>query len=94
MPLATLNIRIDPELKNAFMEAARSMDRNGSQLIRDFMRQTVERQTAESKYNEWFIGQVQDGIAQADSGDLLSSESVDAAAEAWRQDTRRKLGLK
>jgi len=89
-----MNIRIDPELKNAFMEAAKSMDRNGSQLIRDFMRQTVERQTAETKYNEWFTEQVQDGLAQADSGDLLSNESIDAAAAAWRNDVRRNQGIK
>lgn len=94
MPLATLNIRIDPELKNAFMEAAKSMDRNGSQLIRDFMRQTVERQTAETKYNDWFTAQVQEGIEQSDRGELLSSESVDASAAAWRGDARRKLDNK
>ncbi|KEL88520.1 yacA domain protein [Escherichia coli 6-175-07_S3_C3] len=35
------------------MAAAKSMDRNGSQLIRDFMRQTVERQ-----HNTWFRDQV------------------------------------
>ncbi len=28
----------DAELKDAFMAAAKSIDRNGSQLIRDFMR--------------------------------------------------------
>ncbi len=38
------------------MAAAKSMDRNGSQLIRDFMRQTVERQ-----HNTWFRDQVAAG---------------------------------
>ncbi|EKG5136229.1 hypothetical protein O3R00_004680, partial [Escherichia coli] len=47
------SLRIDAELKDAFMAAAKSMDRNGSQLIRDFMRQTVERQ-----HNTWFRDQV------------------------------------
>lgn len=32
-----MSLRIDAELKDAFMTAAKSMDRNGSQLIRDFM---------------------------------------------------------
>ncbi|QMC41465.1 hypothetical protein HVZ79_17325 [Escherichia coli] len=48
-----MSLRIDAELKDAFMAAAKSMDRNGSQLIRDFMRQTVERQ-----HNTWFRDQV------------------------------------
>ncbi|MCU6682460.1 MULTISPECIES: CopG family ribbon-helix-helix protein [Leclercia] len=79
MPSELLPIRTDPELKNAFMESEGSIDRDGSQLVQDF-----KRQTAETKYNDWFTAQVEQGIAQADSGDLLSSESVDAAAIAWR----------
>lgn len=43
MAQVNMSLRIDAELKDAFMAAAKSMDRNGSQLIRDFMRQTVER---------------------------------------------------
>ncbi|EHW4529098.1 TPA: hypothetical protein NY101_005246 [Escherichia coli] len=49
MAQVNMSLRIDAELKDAFMAAAKSMDRNGSQLIRDFMRQTVERQ-----HNTWF----------------------------------------
>jgi len=79
MPSVILSIRIEPELKNAFMESEGSIDRDGSQLVQDF-----KCQTAETKYNDWFTAQVQDGIAQADSGELLSNESVDAAAVTWR----------
>lgn len=43
------------------------MDRNGSQLIRDFMRQTVERQ-----HNTWFRDQVAAGRQQLERGDVLS----------------------
>ncbi len=39
MAQVNMSLRIDAELKDAFMTAAKSMDRNGSQLIRDFMRQ-------------------------------------------------------
>ena len=53
MAQVNMSLRIDAELKDAFMAAAKSMDRNGSQLIRDFMRQTVERQ-----HNTWFRDQV------------------------------------
>lgn len=49
------------------MAAAKSMDRNGSQLIRDFMRQTVERQ-----HNTWFRDQVAAGRQQLECGDVLS----------------------
>ena len=35
MTQVNMSLRIDAELKDAFMAAAKSMDRNGSQLIRD-----------------------------------------------------------
>lgn len=34
MAQVNMSLRIDAELKDAFMAAAKSMDRNGSQLIR------------------------------------------------------------
>ncbi|GCG06179.1 hypothetical protein BvCmsHHP056_01970 [Escherichia coli] len=40
------------------MASAKSMDRNGSRLIRDFMRQTVERQ-----HNTWFRDLVEAGTS-------------------------------
>ncbi|ELD18005.1 TPA: hypothetical protein JZ460_004627 [Escherichia coli] len=52
MAQVNMSLRIDAELKDAFMAAAKSMDRNGSQLIRDFMRQTVERQHNASTYRK------------------------------------------
>lgn len=87
MTQATLNLRIDAELKAAFLEAAKAMDRNGSQLIRDFMRETVQRQ-----HDEWFRQQVQAGIEQADRGDVFSTEFVEAAAAEWRKQATNKLG--
>lgn len=66
MAQVNMSLRIDAELKDAFMAAAKSMDRNGSQLIRDFMRQTVERQ-----HNTWFRDQVEAGRQQLERGDAI-----------------------
>ncbi len=55
-----MSLRIDAELKDAFMAAAKSMDRNGSQLIRDFMRQTVERQ-----HNTWFVTRLRQDVSNS-----------------------------
>lgn len=86
MTQATLNLRIDAKLKADFLEAAKAMDRNGSQLIRDFMRETVQRQ-----HDAWFREQVKAGIIQSDRGDVLSGESVEAAAAAWREQAEKKM---
>lgn len=39
----TYNIRLDADLKEAFVKTAKSIDRTGSQLIREFMRDFVRR---------------------------------------------------
>ncbi|EEV2914174.1 hypothetical protein KDF41_005310 [Escherichia coli] len=89
MAQVNMSLRIDAELKDAFMAAAKSMDRNGSQLIRDFMRQTVERQ-----HNTWFRDQVEVGRQQLERGDVLSHDMVESSATAWRDEMSRKVAGK
>lgn len=40
---AYYQLRVEPELRDAFVAAAESQDRSGSQLVRDFMRYYVKR---------------------------------------------------
>ncbi|EAA6550295.1 hypothetical protein DLB95_25700 [Salmonella enterica subsp. diarizonae] len=89
MSQVNMNLRIDAELKDAFMAAAKNMDRNGSQLIRDFMRQTVERQ-----HNAWFREQVDAGRQQLQHGEVLSHDMVEAAAASWRHEAMKKAAGK
>ncbi|EBP4184043.1 hypothetical protein BB12_24560 [Salmonella enterica subsp. diarizonae] len=89
MSQVNMNLRIDAELKDAFMAAAKSMDRNGSQLIRDFMRQTVERQ-----HNAWFREQVNAGRQQLERGEVLPHDMVEASAAAWRDEMMKKAAGK
>lgn len=89
MSQVNMNLRIDAELKDAFMAAAKSMDRNGSQLIRDFMRQTVECQ-----HNTWFREQVNAGRQQLERGEVLPHDMVEASAAAWRDEMMKKAAGK
>lgn len=84
-----MSLRIDAELKDAFMAAAKNMDRNGSQLIRDFMRQTVERQ-----HNAWFREQVDAGRQQLERGEVLPHDIVEASAAVWRDEMMKKAAGK
>ena len=38
-----LILRVDTDLKKSFLQACKKMDRNGSQMIRDFMREFVRK---------------------------------------------------
>ena len=91
MTEATFTFRVDETLKEEFATAAKARDRTGAQLLRDFMREFVQRQRDAAAHDAWYRQQVQVGLDAANAGDLLSSEEVEAEADAWRAETRRKL---
>ena len=63
MPETTFTFRVDQKLKKAFTEAARASDRPGSQLLRDFMRDYVER----AEHDAWFRSEVEQSLKEADN---------------------------
>ncbi len=85
--------RVDVGLKVEFSAAAKSRDRTGAQLLRDFMRDFVKQQDA-AEHDAWFRRQVQAGLDSANAGRLLSAEEVDAEFAIRRAETRRKLEVK
>lgn len=91
MSEATFTFRVDEELKEEFSMAAKSRDRTGAQLLRDFMRDFVRQQQDATEYDAWFRRQVQAGLASANAGQLVSAENVEAEFFARRTETRRKL---
>ncbi len=91
MSQATFTFRVDQELKDDFATIAKSMDRTGAQLLRDFMRDIVNRQEAAQEYDAWFREQVQVGLASANAGNLILNEAVEEQFAARRADTRHRL---
>ena len=88
---ATFTFRVDESLKHEFSTAAKSRDRTGAQLIRDFMRDFVMQQQAGSDSDAWFRREVQRGVAAANAGDVVSAEEVEAEAKSWRAQTRKSM---
>jgi len=88
---ATFTFRVDGTLKNEFTSAAKSRDRTGAQLLRDFMRGFVRQQRETTEHDAWFRRQVQVGIDAAEAGDLIPAAGVEAEAAAWRAELRQKL---
>ncbi|MBY4677655.1 CopG family ribbon-helix-helix protein [Marinobacterium arenosum] len=91
MSEATFTFRVDDALKQQFTQAAKSRDRSGAQLLRDFMREVVRQQQEAAEHDAWFRREVQAGIDSANAGELIAAEDVEAEAAAWRAETRRKL---
>lgn len=91
MSEATFTFRVDEALKQEFTTAAKARDRTGAQLLRDFMRDFVQKQQEAADYDTWFRQQVQIGLDSANAGHLIPAEEVEAEAAAWRAETRRKM---
>lgn len=88
---ATFTFRVDENLKTEFATAAKSRDRTGAQLLRDFMREFVQKQQEAAAHDVWFRRQVQAGLDSANAGDLISADEVEAEAAVWREQTRLKI---
>ncbi|MGY0633379.1 CopG family ribbon-helix-helix protein [Luteimonas sp. A478] len=85
---ATFTFRVDEGLKAEFAKAAKARDRSGAQLLRDFMREFVRQEENSIEYNAWFRNEVRHGIEEANAGDVVSSQDVEADAAAWRAGLR------
>ncbi len=90
---ATFTFRVDAVLKNEFAAAAKSRDRTGAELLRDFMRDFVRQQQEAAEHDVLFRRQVQVGIDAANAGDVISAEEVEAEATAWLAEMRRELAF-
>jgi len=87
----TFTFRVDDALKAEFAKAAKSKDRTGAQLLRDFMRDYVREQQEAAAHDAWFRREVQAGIEAAAAGDVLSADEIEADAAEWRAQLARKL---
>ena len=91
MSQATFTFRVDDELKRNFASIAKSLDRTGAQLLRDYMRELVRRQREAEDHDAWFREQVQVGLRSANAGKLISNEEAETGFAARRAETRRRL---
>ncbi len=91
MSQATFTFRVDDELKRNFASIAKSLDRTGAQLLRDYMRELVHQQREAEDHDAWFREQVQVGLRSANTGMLISNEEAEAGFAARRAETRHRL---
>jgi predicted transcriptional regulator len=63
---AVFTMKLEPELRDAFMAQAEALDRPASQIIREFMREFVEQQKQAKDYDAWFRAEVRQGLREAD----------------------------
>ncbi len=65
---AVFTVKLEAELRDAFAAEAAAMHRPASQLVREFMREFVQRQRAAREHDTWFRAQVQHALEDARPG--------------------------
>lgn len=89
---AVFTMKLEPELRDAFMAAAQANHRPASQIVRELMREFVQRQQDSQSYDAYLRSKVDTARTQITSGQYVTAEEVEARFAARRADLRGKAG--
>lgn len=84
---AVFTMKLEPELRDAFMAAAKTEDRPASQIVREFMRDYVEQ---DREYVAWLRRKVDQAQADIAAGRVHSHEEVSAEMDKLFAELERK----
>lgn len=83
-------MKIESELRDQFMAAAGTTKQSASQIVRDLMKEFIERQNEAQEYKEFLQRKIEKSRESIRAGRLVSSEDVKAEF-AKRAEMRRKI---
>jgi predicted transcriptional regulator len=89
---AVFTMKLEPELRDAFMAEAEASHRPASQVVRELMREFIERQRQAREYETFLRVKVDAARAQVASGEVASEADVEARFSARRAALRVKAG--
>ncbi len=84
---AVFTMKLEPELRDAFMAAAKDADRPASQIVREFMRDYVQQ---DREYLAWLQRKVDNARADIAAGRVHSHEEVAAEMDKLFADLEQK----
>jgi len=84
---AVFTMKLEPELRDAFMAAAKRDDRPASQVVREFMRNYVQQ---DREYVDWLRHKVDEARADIEAGRVHTQEDVEAHMDRLVADLERK----
>jgi uncharacterized protein (UPF0332 family) len=87
---AVFTMKLEAELRDAFMAEAEAIRRPASQVMRELMREFIQRRREEREYDEFLRRKVEIARASMRSDRGQSNEEVEAEftarrAELWRE---------
>jgi predicted transcriptional regulator len=89
---AVFTMKLEPELRAEFMAEAEASHRPASQILRELMREFVQRQREAREHDEFLRSKVADARGQIRAGEYDSAENVEARFAARRAQLLAKAG--
>lgn len=89
---AVFTMKLEPELRDEFMAEAQASHRPASQILRELMREYVQRQREAREYDLFLLNKVADARAQVRAGDYASADAVEGRAAQRRNRLAGKVG--
>ena len=89
---AIFTMKLEPELRAEFMAEAESIHRPASQILRELMRDFVQRQRDSREYDTFLHKKVDMAREQIRDGEHSTSEDVEARFAARRAQLIGKVG--
>jgi hypothetical protein len=87
---AVFTMKLEAELRDAFMAEAEATHRPASQVMRELMRDFVQRRREEREYDEFLRRKVEIARASMRAGRGRSNEDVEAEFAAIRAELERE----
>jgi predicted transcriptional regulator len=87
---AVFTMKLEPQLRDAFIAEAAAAHRPASQIVRDLMRDFVQRQREARDYEGFARRKVETARTERQAGLSFSNEDVEAEFAARRADLLRK----
>lgn len=87
---AVFTMKLEPELRDAFMAAAQRVDRPASQIMREMMREFVEKRQEEQDYLDFYRRKVEQAQKSIDAGRFFTTEQVEAHLDKLLADLETK----
>lgn len=89
---AVFTMKLEAELRDAFVAEAAREDRPASQVVRELMRGYIERRQEARDYDDFLRQKVAVARAEREAGLHLSNEEVEAEAALRRAALQARLG--
>lgn len=87
---AVFSMKLEPHLRDEFMAAAEAVHRPASQVLRELMREFIERQQHAQEYDEFLNRKVQAGRRSMRQGRGNTNSEVEATFAARRKKAASK----